>query len=583
MDNSANYFAIISGLVIAIITVWILIYALFRFYKFLLKNKNIFGDTIETRIVGLGITGLFFPNGLRMIFLHPIQILLQSLSLFYQSINSIVSKNTTDQNEFFSVISRMFSSAMENFNNWFQFYSIGIIFLTLAAWSLIGQFIDSYKSNGIKNPIRPDHDILRQNIVLVLIFFLSIYLSLAAIITVPYFTENKDQQLKEEPLKDQLDRIRERYEKNTFASFSSDIPAFNMDSAVLINIGRITDSDKQYYAARMYKYWNQNYERNMKARESIANRLIQENEAFKNKLNDEETKVISTYTTKSFDLKSKLKLSFSNSLVEYYKIFAESYINRTASIKAFVEAVDVDYKRDLFNFNQALNEFVTRALKPDTTNSDLNDKFNYYDTNRNYYVGLEYFSLDNYTIQLPSVPTPGDELGIFKSIAQWLIKPNSMALVLIVGMLGFGLFGAVISTFVKEENALPEHKKHGIIINDITGVIIRGVSAAIVIFLGVKGGLAVFSTGEGEPNPYALFFTCLVGAVYSERIWEWAKEKLTSKLNLDLEKVKAAAALKTDEAAAAAIKAEAAAAEAKASGKASANKASGTTLTDGNV
>ena len=80
-----------------------------------------------------------------------------------------------------------------------------------------------------------------------------------------------------------------------------------------------------------------------------------------------------------------------------------------------------------------------------------------------------------------------------------------------------------------------------------------------------------------------MFFTCLVGAVYSERIWEWAKEKLTSKLNLDLEKVKAAAALKTDEAAAAAIKAEAAAAEAKASGKASANKASGTTLTDGNV
>ncbi len=574
MDNSANYFAIISGLVIAFITAWILIYSLYRFYKFLFKNKNIFGDTIETRIVGLGITGLFFPNGLRMIFLHPIQILLQSLSLFYQSINSIVAQNNTDQNEFFSVISRMFSSAMENFNNWFQFYSIGTIFLTLAAWSLISQFIDSYKTNGIKNSNRPGHDILRQNIVIVLIFVLSIYLSLAAIITVPYFTENKDQQLKEEPLKDQLDRIRERYEKNIFSSFSSDIPIFNMDSAILINIGRITNTDKQNFATQMYKYWNQNYVRNMKARESIGNRLIKENETFKSQLNDEETKVVSTYTSKSFDLKSKLKLSFGNSLVEYYKIFAESYINRTASINAFVEAVDVDYKKDLFNFNQDLNDYVTKALKPDTTNSETLDKFNYYDTNRNYYVGLEYFSLDNYTIQLPSVPTPGDELGIFKSIAQWLIKPNSMALVLIVGMLGFGLFGAVISTFVRETSNTEEYNKDAVIIKDIPGVIIRGVSAAIVIFLGVKGGLAVFSTGEGEPNPYALFFTCLVGAVYSERIWEWAKEKLTSKLNLDLEKVKVAAALKTEEDAAAA---------AKASEQASANKANGTSSTDKDV
>jgi hypothetical protein len=133
-------------------------------------------------------------------------------------------------------------------------------------------------------------------------------------------------------------------------------------------------------------------------------------------------------------------------------------------------------------------------------------------------------------MQIPSVPTPGDDLGIFKGIAQWLIKPSSMALVLIVGMLGFGLFGAVISTFVRETSNTEEYNKDAVIIKDIPGVIIRGISAAIVIFLGVKGGLAIFSSGEGEPNPYALFFTCLVGAVYSEKIWEWAKEKLSSSL-----------------------------------------------------
>jgi hypothetical protein len=542
MKNPANFPAIITGLLIAIITVWIIVYALYRFYKFLLKNKNIFGDTIETRIVGLGLTGLFFPNGLKMIFLHPIQILLQSLSLFYSSINSIVSTNTTNENEYFSIISRLFSSAMENLNNWFQFYSVGAIFIALAAWSLIGQFIDSYKNPGLKNPNKPERDILRQNIILVLIFLLSIYLSLAAIIAVPYFTESRDQQLKEEPLKDQIDRIRERYEKNTFSSFLSEKPKFEIDSAVLSDISKIQNAQVQSNALQVYSFWNENYNRNIKTRKTIEDKLIQENETFKSKLTDEEAKVVSTFTSESINLKSKLKLSFSNSLVEYYKNFAELYINRTNRIKAIIESADEEFKSDLFNFNQVFSEYVSRALKPDSMNSNMPYKLDYYHYDRNYYIGLEYFSMDNYSIQMPWVPTPGDELGIFKGIAQWLIKPFSMALVLIVGMLGFGLFGAVISTFVKEGKTLPDDKKEGVIINDITGVIIRGVSAAIVIFLGVKGGLAIFSSGEGDPNPYALFFTCLVGAVYSERIWEWAKEKLSGSLQIEEDKEKEAKA-----------------------------------------
>ncbi|HEX9972665.1 MAG TPA: hypothetical protein VGD14_11400, partial [bacterium] len=54
-------------------------------------------------------------------------------------------------------------------------------------------------------------------------------------------------------------------------------------------------------------------------------------------------------------------------------------------------------------------------------------------------------------------------------------------------------------------------------------------SAAVVVFLSVKGGLAVFTTDEVESNAYVLFFTCLVGAVFSEKIWEWAQEKLGEK------------------------------------------------------
>ena len=538
MDNPANYFAILSGLVIAIITVLIFIVALYRFYRFLFKNKNIFGDSIETRIVSLGITGVFFSKGLMMIFLHPVQILLQSLLLFYSSINSIVANSSKSQEEFLNVVTRLFSSITENLNSWFQFYSVGSIFLALAAWSLIGQFIDSYKNSDLKTPNKLEHDILRQNIVLALIFFLSIYLSMAAIITVPYFTENTEKELKEEPLKDQLDRIKERYEKKTITAFSSDKPSFVIDSAIFITIEKIQSPQVQNNARQAYLYWYDNYSRNLLTRKSIEDRLLQENEIFKNKLIDEETKVVSTYTSESINLKSKLKLSFNNSLVEYYKNYAESYINRTARIKTIVESADADFKKDLFSFNQEFRDYVSKALKPDSSNTAVSDKLYLYSLNRNYYIGMEYFSADNYSIQLPSVPTPGDELGIFKGIAQWLIKPFSMALVLIVGMLGFGLFGAVISTFVKEARDVNKTPNQGVIINDITGVIIRGISAAIVIFLAVKGGLAIFSSGEGEPNPYTLFFTCLVGAVYSERIWEWAKEKLSSNLEIAADKNK---------------------------------------------
>ena len=56
--------------------------------------------------------------------------------------------------------------------------------------------------------------------------------------------------------------------------------------------------------------------------------------------------------------------------------------------------------------------------------------------------------------------------------------------------------------------------------------ILRGFSAAIVIFLAVEGGLNVFSSGSGDPNPYVLLCTCLIGSVFSEDVWSKAQEWL---------------------------------------------------------
>jgi hypothetical protein len=136
---------------------------------------------------------------------------------------------------------------------------------------------------------------------------------------------------------------------------------------------------------------------------------------------------------------------------------------------------------------------------------------------------------------LPEPPRPGSQWGIFGFISGWLLRANSYALILITGMLGFGLFGSLISSVVRDY-AKPQSGKP--LVEDLASAVIRGLSAAVVVFLSAKGGLAVFTTKEVEPNAYVLFFTCLVGAVFSEKIWAWAREKLGEKYSADQQKDK---------------------------------------------
>jgi hypothetical protein len=127
----------------------------------------------------------------------------------------------------------------------------------------------------------------------------------------------------------------------------------------------------------------------------------------------------------------------------------------------------------------------------------------------------------------PMPPDPGLGLGPFRWISSWLVSTKSLALVLITGMLGFGLLGATISSFLRRDvNFASVDPVPG----ELGGVVIRGLSAAVIVFLAVKGGLAAYAVGETEPNAYVLFFTCLLGAAFSDRVWKWAQAKLEDQL-----------------------------------------------------
>jgi hypothetical protein len=123
-----------------------------------------------------------------------------------------------------------------------------------------------------------------------------------------------------------------------------------------------------------------------------------------------------------------------------------------------------------------------------------------------------------------TAPVAGTGWGPFGAVARWLLQTKSLPLALITGMLGFGLLGSAIATFVRGGT----ERGHVSLTAEVTSVVVRGLSAAVVVFLAVKGGLAVFSSSEAEPNAYVVFLTCLVGAVFSEDVWNWARTKFLS-------------------------------------------------------
>jgi hypothetical protein len=111
-------------------------------------------------------------------------------------------------------------------------------------------------------------------------------------------------------------------------------------------------------------------------------------------------------------------------------------------------------------------------------------------------------------------------------ITNIVVKDESQTLALIIGLIGFGLLGAIIGTFSRA-NSETNITARANIINSIFTTIIKSFSASIVSYLSIKGGLSILtSTTENNANPYFILFVCFLASVYSEEIWLWAKKKI---------------------------------------------------------
>ncbi len=120
---------------------------------------------------------------------------------------------------------------------------------------------------------------------------------------------------------------------------------------------------------------------------------------------------------------------------------------------------------------------------------------------------------------------PAPQLGIFSFFFGWLEDSDSLALSIISGMLGVGLVGCIVSSFVRQQVTRKPGEPW---IVDPFPVIVRGFTAAIVVYLAIEGGLNIFSAASSQANPYVLLFSCLVGSVFSEDVWVAAHKRLES-------------------------------------------------------
>ena len=95
---------------------------------------------------------------------------------------------------------------------------------------------------------------------------------------------------------------------------------------------------------------------------------------------------------------------------------------------------------------------------------------------------------------LPARSGPAETLAQLGAAAAWLLRTESPELALIIGLLGFGFLGALAASFIKRvpvtaRNELPA-------IDFIFPALIRGVGAAILVFLLAKGGTAILHEGR---------------------------------------------------------------------------------------
>lgn len=517
--------------------------------KFIGNLSDYSGNNILIRIVSLGFIALLFPNVVRAVIIAPIRFFINLVSYYMDSLNASFSNlgGGFDNLAFAQLIRMMLfalrdtwrllsSAAMQLFNE----LQIPTLVLAIALWVIIGQlltllFTGQEEQQKSRKTLATFFQNISahtwKNIALVLILLISAYLIMVSIIAVPWLQQTSS--VFQENWEKDFDDLAGT-EEDFFARYEEEFTGSPLDT--------LSDSYLQDQASLdSLPQWKRLVNQIKLDRYDI----LQARAIFVEKWKTSKSETWNIKLKLLNSVKQNLRLS-SRTLgpMDQANYFQE--LHQWLGFK--INEIDAQLNRFqsfLHYYDSELDKWVKQiisALQDDLEMVQSLSQKNQQEMNTLYFKSNSVYNpsagmsqaLSTFASEMkqtspgsaPSPPQPGTQWGIFGLISGWLLRANSIALILIIGMLGFGLFGSMISSVVRE---YAQRQQGQPIVSDITSAVIRGLSAAVVVFLSVKGGLAVFTTEDVEPNAYVLFFTCLVGAVFSEKIWEWAQEKLGEK------------------------------------------------------
>jgi hypothetical protein len=241
--------------------------------------------------------------------------------------------------------------------------------------------------------------------------------------------------------------------------------------------------------------------------------------------------ILSNYPLSIENLKNEYNNNVRNAKLELLLKFDLEY-----SVSSFV---DRQRGKALANFYQKFNSYfdnlhysISTFPKYETVKSLIND-FNSTISDINSRKPLDQINIQylpySFGVNLPDFYYYNEYFvdqrrDIFKLLSNWIVESESQEMVLITGMLGFGLLGAGISAIYRKRKYNDENFE-----STNYSILLGSISSSVVIYLAVKGGISVFSKGgDIEINYYSILLLCLIGSVYSEIIWERASNYLKS-------------------------------------------------------
>ncbi|MTB52094.1 hypothetical protein [Lewinella sp. W8] len=509
--------------ILIIIHLGLTLLVLFLFYRLLRKVfrgifRNIFSSRVAASIllISLGITAVFFK------------------SLFFDSVSRIGNflllpfENISVLNGFFDGNPGLNEALLKYLSSWAQSISSSVyqnvfsldyrgLIIFSAVWLGLAFLLEKiFAESEDVSPVDDfnffDRPAVKQVISFLIIIF-SIYLCVASIIAVPEFQSRKlvvvEKDYKEKYVKVLNDQTTDYDKSELIIDFKGDSLKVE-DDYRLVNLHNNIVINLENFNAQVERNWS----------------------------NDEKIKQIVLNRYSSAVEQNTLKrdrIDYGYELADWYSINHQTWIVRTQfSRSRYLDLVE--------GYRLFVHEL--RESKQDTSiyqryyesNGELNDHSIFRisifrDQLEEYRRGVKYGANDRFDIySIPGKPVIGEKYGIFNAISGWLLRTESTSLALIVGLFGFGLLGAIGALFIRKRIS-EGPMKETIVGFDVPGILINGLSAAIVVFLAAKGTVAIFSTASADLNPYVVFFTCLIAAVFSEDVWAWARTKLNDSLN----------------------------------------------------